>query len=58
MVTRWAPQDFIDIAAALDRYDRAELMRLSFTRDPGLRVVDFTDAMRQFDQLELVRFAD
>lgn len=58
MVARRAPRDFIDIAAALDRYDRAELMRLTFTRDLGLRVVDFTDAMREFDQLGLARFAD
>ncbi len=35
LVTRWQRRKFIDIAAALDRYDRAELMRLTFTRDYG-----------------------
>ena len=50
LVTRREPRDFIDIAAVLDRYTRTELMRLAFRRDPGLRVVDFTDAVRQLDQ--------
>ena len=59
MVGRGAPRDFIDVAAAVGHgYSRAELMRLTFTRDPGLRVVDFTQAMRQFDQLVLEEFAD
>lgn len=59
MVGRGAPRDFIDVAAAIGHgYSRAELMRLTFTRDPGLRVVDFTHAMRQFDQLGLQEFAD
>ena len=59
MVGRGAPRDFIDVSAAIDHgYSRAELMRLTFTRDPGLRVVDFTHAMRQLDQLGLEEFAD
>jgi hypothetical protein len=49
MVTRYLPRDFIDVAAVLSRYSRSELMRLTFTRDPGLRIVDFTDAIRQLD---------
>jgi len=49
MVTRYLPRDFIDVASVLSRYSRSELMRLTFTRDPGLRVVDFTDAVRQLD---------
>jgi hypothetical protein len=59
MVGRRAPRDFIDVGAALAHgYSRAELMRLAFTRDPGLGVVDFSHAMRQFDQLDLDDFAD
>ncbi len=58
LVTRREPRDFIDIAAALDRYDRAELMRLTFTRDRGLRVVDFTDTARRLDQFTAIDFAE
>jgi hypothetical protein len=59
MVGRWAPRDFIDVAAAIDHgYSRPELMTLTFTRDPGLRVEDFTEAMRQLDQLQVDDFAD
>jgi hypothetical protein len=58
LVTRREPRDFIDIAAALDRYDRAELMRLTFTRDRGLRVVDFADTARRLDQFTTIDFAE
>lgn len=58
LVARREPRDFIDVAAALDRYSRADLMRLAFTRDPGLRVVDFTEAARRLDQLTIVDFAE
>lgn len=58
LVTRREPRDFIDVAAALERYSRADLMRLTFTRDPGLRVVDFTDTARRLDQLVTADFAD
>ena len=58
LVTRREPRDFIDIAAVLDRYTRTELMRLAFRRDPGLRVVDFTDAVRQLDQFTPIDFAE
>ena len=44
LVARREPRDFIDVAAALSRYSRGDLMRLAFTRDPGLRVLDFTEA--------------
>ncbi len=40
MVGRGLPRDFIDVAAALERYDREQLMSLAFARDPGLRVID------------------
>ena len=58
LVARRAPRDFIDVAAALSRYSRADLMRLAFTRDPGLRVLDFTEAARRLDQLTIVDFAE
>jgi hypothetical protein len=58
LVTRREPRDFIDVGAALDRFSRAELMRLTFTRDPGLRVVDFADTARRLDQLTAADFAE
>lgn len=59
LVGRQAPRDFIDIAAALDHgYRRADLMRLAFDRDPGLRVEDFIQAARRLDHLDLDDFAD
>jgi hypothetical protein len=44
MVGRGLPRNFIDVAGALARYSREELMALAFVRDPGLRVIDFTAA--------------
>jgi hypothetical protein len=59
LVGRRAPRDFIDVAAAIDHsYSRGELMRLAFTRDSGLRVVDFTYAVRQLDQLTVEDFSE
>jgi hypothetical protein len=57
MVTRYLPRDFIDIAALLGRYSRTELMRLTFTRDPGLRVVDFIEAVCQLDRTPNDKFS-
>ena len=57
MVTRHLPRDFIDVAAVLDRYSREELMRLTFTRDPGLRVADFTQAAQELDRLPSDKFS-
>jgi hypothetical protein len=58
LVTRREPRDFIDIGAALARYRRADLMRLCFTRDPGLRVVDFADSARRLDEFTTADFAE
>jgi len=58
MVGRRAPRGFIDVAAINHGYRRVELMRLAVIGDPGLRVVDFTYAMRQLDQLALDEFSD
>ena len=51
LVGRGLPRDFIDVAAVLSRFDRSTLMRLAFTRDPGLRLVDFALAAQQLDRL-------
>ncbi len=57
MVGRGLPRDFIDVAAALARYSREELMTLAFVRDPGLRVRDFSDAARALDDIPADAFA-
>ena len=57
MVGRGLPRDFIDVAAALARYGREELMTLAFVRDPGLRVRDFSDASRALDDIPADAFA-
>jgi nucleotidyltransferase AbiEii toxin of type IV toxin-antitoxin system len=56
-VGRGLARDFVDVAAALDRYSRAELMRLAFLRDPGLQVADFANAVRRLDSLRPDDFA-
>ncbi len=57
MVGRGLPRDFIDVAAALARYSREELMMLAFVRDPGLPVRDFSDAARALDEIPADAFA-
>ena len=57
MVGRGLPRDFIDVAATLGRYSREQLMTLAFVRDPGLRVLDFTDAALALDAVPAEAFA-
>lgn len=45
------PRDFIDIAAALDRYSRRQLLELGFVRDRGLRPADAALAVQWLDRL-------
>lgn len=52
LLGRALPRDFIDIAAALDRYSRRQLLELAFTRDRGLRVGDAAPAAQQLDRLD------
>lgn len=56
MVGRSLPRDFIDVAAALDRYSREELLSLAFMRDPGLRVIDFIHAAAALDGIPAEAF--
>ena len=58
MIARGLPRDYLDVAAALRRYDRTQLLELGFRRDPGLRVLDVALAMRKLDQLPDVDFGD
>lgn len=58
MVGRGLPRDYLDVAAALRRYDRSDLLRLAFHRDPGLRVLDVADCMKLLDRLPDAPFAD
>jgi len=51
LLGRALPRDFIDIAAALDRYSRRQLLELAFIRDPGLRPADAALAMQWLDRL-------
>ena len=57
MIGRGLPRDYLDVAAALRRYDRGQLLELGFRRDPGLRVVDVALAMRRLDQIPDRQFA-
>lgn len=58
MISRGLPRDYLDVAAALRRYDRTQLLELGFRRDPGLRVLDVALAMRTLDQLPDTDFGD
>jgi hypothetical protein len=58
MIGRGLPRDYIDVAAALRRYDREALLRLAFYRDPGLRVLDVAHCMQLLDRLPDAPFAD
>jgi predicted nucleotidyltransferase component of viral defense system len=52
MATRAEPRDFIDVAAALDRYNSQQLMELALCADPALTDEEFADAMRRLDRLD------
>jgi hypothetical protein len=58
MIGRGLPRHYIDVAAALGRYDRGALLRLAFHRDPGLRVLDVAHCMQLLDRLPDAPFAD
>jgi hypothetical protein len=51
LASRIEPRDYIDTAAALERYTAAELIELARQRDPGLEDRDFAEAGRELDQM-------
>jgi hypothetical protein len=51
LATRAAPRDYVDVAAALDRYDRHALRRLADAADGALTDEDFDDAMSRLDRI-------
>jgi Nucleotidyl transferase AbiEii toxin, Type IV TA system len=51
LVNRVEPRDYIDMAAALDRYTVDELITLARRLDAGLEDRDFADAGRQLDRM-------
>lgn len=57
LLGRALPRDFIDVAAALNRYSRRELLELAFNRDRGLRPADAALAVQWLDRLDDDLFA-
>jgi hypothetical protein len=58
LATRAYPRDLIDVAAALDRFTREELIELGRRADPALIDEEFADAMRRLDRLDDSVFAE
>lgn len=56
MMTRGLARDYIDVAAALSRYTRQQLLALALDRDPGLRPEDAQAALQQLDRLPDAEF--
>ena len=56
LVNRRAVRDYIDVAAALDRYTQQELLRLAQLQDPGIDPDDIVEAGRYLDRLSDRRF--
>jgi hypothetical protein len=49
--TRAEVRDYVDVAAALDRYPRERLVALARARDPGLGAADFAAAAARLDSI-------
>lgn len=58
LLGRGLPRDYIDVAAALQQYDRGLLLELCFTADPGLRVEDAAHAAWALDDMPARRFTE
>lgn len=56
LVNRREVRDYIDVAAALERYPLSRVLELAHAYDPGLEEEDFTDAGRYLDRLDDARF--
>jgi hypothetical protein len=57
LVNRREVRDYIDVAAALERYPLKTIMELAHTADPALDPEDIADAGRYLDRLPDARFA-
>jgi hypothetical protein len=51
LAARAEPRDFIDVAAALDRYGRDRLVALGMRADPALTPTELADAVRRLDRM-------
>jgi hypothetical protein len=57
LVNRREVRDYIDVAAALERYPLATVLQLAHAADPALDPEDIADAGRYLDRLDDARFA-
>jgi len=57
LVNRREVRDYIDVAAALERYPLRRVLELAHTADPALDPEDVADAGRYLDRLDDARFA-
>jgi hypothetical protein len=57
LVNRREVRDYIDVAAALERYPLARVLELAHAADPALDPDDIADAGRYLDRLDDTRFA-
>jgi Nucleotidyl transferase AbiEii toxin, Type IV TA system len=58
LASRAYERDYLDVAAALERYTPAQLIALARRLDPGLTGSDFADAGRRLDRLSERRFTE
>ncbi|GAA4608759.1 hypothetical protein BJY16_007000 [Actinoplanes octamycinicus] len=56
LVTRREVRDYIDVAAALERYPLERVLELAYAADPALEPEEIADAGRYLDRLDDVRF--
>ncbi|MEU4238295.1 nucleotidyl transferase AbiEii/AbiGii toxin family protein [Actinoplanes sp. NPDC026619] len=56
LVNRREVRDYIDVAAALERYPLEQILALAHRVDPALDPADIADAGRYLDRLDDVRF--
>jgi hypothetical protein len=57
LVSRREVRDYIDVAAALERYPLDRILALARIADPGIEEDDLADAGRYLDRLDDARFA-
>ena len=57
LVNRREVRDYIDVAAALDRYPLDRILELARAVDPAIEQADVADAGRYLDRLDDARFA-